>query len=81
VYIPKHFEVTDENEIFAFVEEIAFGQLIFHLKGQLFSTHIPFLLSADKSRLVGQVALQNPQHTELEGQEVLVTFTDAHDYI
>ncbi len=28
MYIPRHFEVTDRDEIFAFVEANAFGQLI-----------------------------------------------------
>lgn len=81
MYIPKHFEITDKNEIFAFVEENAFGQLISNVDGKLFSTHLPFLLSEDKSKVLGHLALQNPQHTEIDGQEVLITIEGAHDYI
>jgi transcriptional regulator len=81
VYIPKHFEVTDEKEIFTFVEANAFGQLISNVDGKLFSTHLPFLLSEDKSKLIGHLALNNPQHIKIDGQEVLVTLEGPHDYI
>jgi len=81
VYIPKHFEVTDKDEIFAFVEANSFGQLISNVNGRLFSTHLPFLLSEDHSKIIGHLALQNPQHTEIDGQEVLITLEGAHGYI
>ncbi|MFA9420481.1 MAG: FMN-binding negative transcriptional regulator [Gammaproteobacteria bacterium] len=81
MYTPKYFEVTDEKEIFAFIEANAFGQLVSNSGGRLFSTHIPFLLSEDKSRLLGHLARQNPQAQDIEGQEVMVTLQGAHDYI
>ncbi|MFL0810848.1 MAG: FMN-binding negative transcriptional regulator [Agarilytica sp.] len=81
MYIPKPFEVTSKNEICAFIEANAFGQLISTVSGRLFSTHIPFLLSEDKTRLIAHLAKPNPQHNELEGQEVLVTLEGPHDYI
>ena len=81
MYIPKHFEVTDKDEIFAFVEANAFGQLISNVNGRLFSTHLPFLFSEDRSKIIGHLALQNRQHTEIDGQEVLITLEGAHDYI
>jgi transcriptional regulator len=81
VYIPKYFEVTDKEEIFAFVESNAFGQLISNVGGKLFSTHMPFLLSDDKTKIIGHLAIQNPQHSDLSGQEVLITLQGPHDYI
>ncbi|PSF07032.1 transcriptional regulator [Marinobacter fuscus] len=81
MYIPKHFEIIDQDEIFSFLEENAFGQLISNVNGKIFSTHLPFLISKDKSKILGHMALQNPQHAELEGQEVLITIEGAHDYI
>ena len=81
MYIPKHFEITDKDEIFAFVEKNAFGQLISNVNDKFFATHLPFLLSNDKSKLLGHLALQNPQHAEIDGQEVLITIEGAHDYI
>lgn len=81
MYLPKHFEVADNDEIFAFMEQYSFGQLISNADGRLFSTHIPFLINREENKLVGHLAKANPQHKTLEGQEVLVTMQGAHDYI
>ena len=81
MYIPKHFEVTDDKEIYAFIELNGFGQLISIFEGRLFSTHIPFILSEDRAKLLGHLASKNPQVNDIDGQEVLVTLQGAHDYI
>ncbi len=81
MYIPEYFEVTEEKEIYAFIEANAFGQLISTVGGRLFSTHIPFLMSPDRTKLLGHVAKNNPQVQDIESQEVLVTLQGAHDYI
>ncbi|MES9970198.1 MAG: FMN-binding negative transcriptional regulator [Candidatus Thiodiazotropha sp.] len=81
MHIPKHFEITDKDEIFAFIQANTFGQLISNVNGRHFSTHLPFLLSEDKSEMIGHLALPNPQHTEIDGQEVLITLDGAHGYI
>ena len=81
MYVPKHFEVTDEDEIFAFIEANAFGQLVSVLGDRPFATYMPFLVSADRKTLLGHVAKQNPQHSEIDGQEVLITLQGPHDYI
>ena len=81
MYIPKCFEITDQEEFFAFIEANAFGQLISSVGGKIFSTHMPFLLSQDKTKILGHLALQNPQHLDLHGQEVLITLQGPHDYI
>jgi len=81
MHIPKHFAVTDKNAIYAFIKQNAFGQLISNCKGRIFSSHIPLLLTEDKSRLVGHLGINNPQVEGIQGQEVLVTFQGPHDYI
>ena len=81
MYIPKHFNVTDKEEILGFIKANAFGQLISLVKGKLFSSHIPFLLSNDNQSLICHVAKSNPQWESIEGQEVLVTFQGPHDYV
>ena len=81
MYIPKHFDVTDIDEIFSFIEQHGFGQIISSLNGRLFSSHIPFLVSKDKTSLLGHLAKQNPQVEELNEQEVLITLEGPHDYI
>lgn len=81
MYIPKKFDVTDAETIWAFVEANAFGQIISSVEGKLFSTHMPFLVSSDRSKLVGHFAKTNPQGQEIEGQEILVSLQGPHDYI
>jgi len=81
MYIADSFKITDEDEIFSFIETNPFGQLISLVQGKHFSSHIPFLLSEDKSKLIGHLAKRNPQYKELAGQEVLVTLEGPHDYI
>lgn len=81
MYIPKHFEVNDKEEIFAFAKANAFGQLISNVDGRFFSTHIPFLFSEDRTKVFGHLAKQNPQCSELDGQEVLITLEGPHGYV
>ena len=81
MYIPQQFEVTEDQQIIAFIKANAFGQLISKVNGRLFSSHLPFLLSDDKRSLICHVAKQNPQWEGIEGQEVLVTFQGPHDYV
>lgn len=81
MFTPKHFDIKDHSEIVSFIEANAFGQLISTINGRLVSSHLPFLLSEDKSRLFVHLAKQNPQHETAEAQEVLVTFQGEHEYI
>ncbi len=81
MYTPQDFEVIDKEELLAFIKVNAFGQLISLVNNHLFSSHIPFLLSADKKSLICHVAKRNPQWESIETQEVLITFQGSHDYI
>lgn len=81
MHIPKHFEVTDKNEVLTFLEANAFGQLVSSVGGKLFASSIPFLVSADGSALFGHLAKENPQWQSIAEQEVLVIFQGPHDYI
>ena len=81
MYIPEYFREKNEDQIFAFLQANAFGQLISHVEGRLFCTHLPMLLADDRKSLLGHLAKANPQWQELMGQEVLVTFQGPHDYV
>jgi transcriptional regulator len=80
MYIPKHFEVTDTEKIFAFIRENSFGQLISTVEGRLYCSHIPFLLRDDGKSLISHVAKRNPQWKSIEAHEVLVIFQGPHNY-
>jgi transcriptional regulator len=44
MYIPPHFEVTDPETIWSFIEKYSFGLLVSQVGGESFATHLPFLL-------------------------------------
>lgn len=81
MYVPADFKITDKAEIFSFIEGNSFGQLISVLEGKLTCTHMPFLVNNDKTKLLGHLARTNPQHRDIEDQEVLITLEGPHDYI
>jgi transcriptional regulator len=81
MYIPEYFEITDKNEQYAFIHANGFGQLVSNVNGRPCSTHLPFLLSADRTKLVAHIAMQNPQIKDISGQQVLITLQGPHDYI
>lgn len=81
MYIPKHFNVTDQEEVLAFIKANAFGQLISLVEGKLFSSHIPFLLGNENQSLICHMAKNNPQWKKIEEQEILVTLQGPHDYV
>ncbi|MFP6806823.1 MAG: FMN-binding negative transcriptional regulator [Pseudomonadales bacterium] len=66
MYIPKHFEATNDEEKYSFIEDNGFGQLVSNSEGRLFSSHIPFLPSYDKTKLPIHLARQNPQSHDIE---------------
>ena len=96
MYTPPHFQVTETEEIFAFIEANGFGTLVSQAanhaisvadrsqqtKNRTVASHLPFLLSEDRARLFGHLAAQNPQcSADLENQESLIILQGPHDYI
>ena len=77
----EKFTIDDPNEIFDFLENNAFGQLISNHNGQLEVTHMPLNIDRKNSLLSGHFARANSQWKDLENQKVLVTFLGPHDYI
>ena len=80
MYIPKHFNVSDEKSIRDFIEENSFGQLISTHEGSVVSTHMPFLYDAQNRKLLGHLAKANPQWQQIEKQNILVTLQGDHAY-
>jgi transcriptional regulator len=81
MYVPDHFKVSEQDEIFAFIDANAFGQLISIDSERPFASHLPFLIAGDRKSLQCHLARQNSQWQHLQGQQVLVTFLGPHDYI
>ncbi|MGB8000079.1 MAG: FMN-binding negative transcriptional regulator, partial [Anaerobacillus sp.] len=45
MYIPKHFEIGDEEFIYEFIEKYGFATLFSTHKGEPFATHLPLMLN------------------------------------
>jgi transcriptional regulator len=82
MYVPKHFEQSDDDALFDFIETHAFGTLISLASGRPFASHVPFLLDRASRRLHCHVARANPQWQQLvESPQALAIFTGPHGYI
>lgn len=82
MYIPKHFEQTDERTLWDFIDEHSFGTLLTVADGRPFASHVPFLVDRDAKRLHCHVARANPQWLTLaSAPAALVIFSGAHGYI
>ncbi|TWT06382.1 FMN-binding negative transcriptional regulator [Planococcus sp. CPCC 101016] len=84
MYTPKHFKVTDFEEIQEFVQTNSFGTLVTTKKGRPIATHLPlqFVKEADDFYITGHMAYGNPQWRTFETtEEVLVMFQGPHAYI
>ncbi|WP_077330067.1 FMN-binding negative transcriptional regulator [Virgibacillus siamensis] len=81
MYIPKHFEIDDEEVIFKIMEENSFAALFSQHQGQPYATHLPLTLDREERYLYGHFAKPNKQWQDIEDQEVLAVFQGPHCYI
>ncbi|WP_347553232.1 FMN-binding negative transcriptional regulator (plasmid) [Pseudalkalibacillus hwajinpoensis] len=81
MYIPKHFEIKDEEVINEIIEENSFATLFSQHQGHPYATHLPLILDKEKRYLYGHFAKPNKQWKDIEGQEVLAIFQGPHCYI
>ncbi len=65
MYVPDHFKVSEEDEIFAFIDANAFGQLVSIEADRPYASHLPFLIADDRKTLRCHLARQNPQWQQL----------------
>ncbi|QUW20490.1 FMN-binding negative transcriptional regulator [Sporosarcina sp. Marseille-Q4063] len=84
MYIPKHFKITNVDEISGFIEKNAFGTIVTTEKGRPIATHLPFGLKKidDDYYITGHMAYGNPQWKTFEHcDDALVMFQGPHAYI
>jgi len=84
MYIPKHFKVSDVEEIREFVQQNSFATLITTKKGKPIATHLPMQLMKENDDyfITGHMAYGNPQWRTFDAPEdVLVMFQGPHAYI
>lgn len=85
MYVPKHFAETDVANLHALVRAHSFATLVSLVDGELFATHVPLLLDADRGpfgTLVGHVARANPHVRAFDGSaRGLAIFQGPHAYV
>ena len=95
MYIPPAFREARRDVLHGVIRRYAFGTLVSALDGELFATHLPFLLDPDRGpygTLLGHVARANPHWRGFAGgpdggpsgrpgAEALVLFQGPHAYV
>ncbi|MBT2663283.1 FMN-binding negative transcriptional regulator [Bacillus sp. ISL-45] len=81
MYIPKHFEISDQEIIHEVIEKYSFATLFSHHKGEPYATHMPLIFNKEENTLYGHFARQNSQWRDIENQLVLAIFQGPHSYI
>ena len=85
MYIPKHYRVTDFDEIREFIQNNSFGTIVTMLDGKPIASHLPLALhkQGDEDYITGHFAYANPQWRTFEddNENVLVMFQGPHAYI
>jgi transcriptional regulator len=81
MYIPKHFQLNDEEMIYDFIKEYSFATLFSQHNGEPYATHLPLTLNKGENALYGHFARPNEQWKDAENQQVLVVFQGPHCYI
>jgi transcriptional regulator len=81
MYIPKHFQLNDEEMIYDFIKEYSFATLFSQHNGEPYATHLPLTLNKGENALYGHFARPNEQWEDIGNQQVLVVFQGPHCYI
>lgn len=84
MYIPEHFEQTDRDAIFDFMEAHSFATVVTRHGDEPLASHLPLLVdrtTGPHGSIVGHLARANPQAVDAAGQVVLVIFGPVHAYI
>jgi transcriptional regulator len=81
MYIPKYFNINDENVIFNLMIENSFATLISQHHGEPYASHLPFIINKEERALYGHFARANGQWKDIKNQQVLVIFQGPHCYI
>lgn len=81
MYRPADFRIDDTPRLLEFVSKYSFATLVTHGEGGMIASHVPALLTENRSLFV-HLAKANPQSDQLAaGAEALCIFQGPHCYI
>jgi transcriptional regulator len=85
MYVPRHFEVTEQSILHEFIESHSFATLVTAAGEQPFATRLPVILDrarGPRGALLGHLARANPQWRSFDGvRQCLVIFDGPHAYV
>ena len=83
MYLPKHFAVEDQTLLAQLISEYPLATLVGKLEGSLEINHLPLMLSADKTKLLGHIAKTNPLSKIALSKDTAVTavFNGPNAYV
>ena len=83
MYIPKHFLNTNDDQAISFMQKYSFGTIVTSDNGRPVASHLPFLVQKNENGILisSHFAKANPQAESINGQEVLIVFSEPHAYI
>ena len=81
MYVPKHFQMKEQEAIAKFLEKYSFATIVSQHKGKPTATHLPLIFNKEENALFGHFARPNKQWIDMENQQVLVIFQGPHSYI
>ena len=81
MYIPKQYQLTDDQKIHQIIKDYSFATVISLNQGVPEATHLPLYLSEDGKFLYGHFARANTQWKDILYQQVLAVFNGPHSYI
>ena len=85
MYIPEFYKNNNIDEVKSFIVENSFGIMVSQVDNKIVATHIPLLLSKNKSGedvLLGHISKANQQLKNSDPEnEILVIFNGPHTYI
>ncbi len=83
MYIPKHYEIKDKEDIIAFMQKYSFASIITSKNNIPIATHLPFIVREKDNQIVltSHFAKANPQWKDILDNKVLIVFSEPHAYI
>ncbi len=83
MYLPKHFLVEDQNVLAQLIAKFPLATIVGNVDDYFEINHLPLMLSADKTKLVGHIARTNPLTKVAESSKPSVTaiFNGPNAYV
>ena len=81
MYLPKHFENNDFQEISRLILKYPLATLICNVDGEIIANHILLIMESD-NRFIGHIAKSNPIHEIIQNNsKILAIFNGESSYV